>query len=140
MPSIEPRPSEHCGQHIALVALFNEQNEMLLLKRPEDCHCGGLWGLPGGKVEAGESPLEAARRELVEETGLAGLGWRKLGECGYSYPDRRIWFHLFRCHSNDELSVDCPEAYIWIQVSELGKYPMPEANSAFLNFLACTLE
>jgi len=135
MQSKERNKDEYRGQLVALIARVNGRGEMLLLQRPQDCHCGGLWGLPGGKVEADESPLEAARRELVEETGLTGVDWRKLGECGYSYPDRRIWFHLFRCYGNDEILVDCPEAHKWIQVSELRKYSMPEANSAWLNLL-----
>jgi len=123
----------HFGQQIALAAVFNEQSKVLLLKRPEDCHCGSLWGLPGGKLEAGESPLEAARRELIEETGITGEGWEKLGECDYSYPDRRIYFHLFGCFGSNEILADRPEVHMWIPVSELGKYPMPEANFDVLN-------
>lgn len=34
----------------------------------------GKWGLPGGKLDEGESPAEAARREIEEEFGITGLG------------------------------------------------------------------
>lgn len=39
----------------------------ILLEKRSDC---GLWGLPGGKIEQGESVKEAALREVKEETGL----------------------------------------------------------------------
>ena len=46
-----------------------------------------LWELPAGKLEKGEDPLEAAKRELGEEAGLAAAEYRDLGyiipTCGY---------------------------------------------------------
>ncbi len=47
------------------VAVLNEHNKILLQKRPE-----GVWGLPGGLLELGESAEEAGRREVLEETGI----------------------------------------------------------------------
>ena len=56
----------HCdGASIAVLA----QNKVLLVRRKR-APSAGLWSLPGGKIEGGESPREAARRELKEETGL----------------------------------------------------------------------
>jgi 8-oxo-dGTP pyrophosphatase MutT (NUDIX family) len=51
----------------ARVILLNNENKILLLKILER---GTFWIAPGGKIEEGETPLEAAVRELYEETGI----------------------------------------------------------------------
>ena len=57
--------------YASLVIIFNKKNEVLLLKRSEKVDSfRGLWGFPGGKREDGELSLEAAVREVKEETDL----------------------------------------------------------------------
>jgi ADP-ribose pyrophosphatase YjhB (NUDIX family) len=50
----------------ASAIVSNEKNEILLEKR-KDCN---LWGIPGGRIEPGESITEGCKREFLEETGL----------------------------------------------------------------------
>jgi|SRR5579871_5271026 len=49
------------------VLIMDEQGRLLLQRRADD----GLWGVPGGCMEIGETLEETARREVREETGLA---------------------------------------------------------------------
>ncbi len=134
MPAVWPHDCRMREQVIVLVAAFNEAGEMLLLKRPEDVHCGGLWSFPGGKVEPGETPLAAALRELAEETGLAGTGWRCLGEHEHAYPDRRLHFHLFACRV-DDAPAQAESPWRWASLRRARTLPMPEANKYLLHFL-----
>lgn len=59
--------------------------DTILLERRRDC---GWWGLPGGRVEPGESLVDAAVREVREETGLAVEVTHLIGV--YSDPRGRI--------------------------------------------------
>ena len=122
-------------QVIALVAAYNDRGEILLLKRADDAHCGGLWSLPGGKTEDDEAVLDAAMRELREEAGIAGQGWRHLGRTTHRYPDRHLAFELYACDCPD-LSGFTPESMAaWVAPENLDAYPMPEANRQMLPLL-----
>ncbi|RKD32713.1 NUDIX domain-containing protein [Thermohalobacter berrensis] len=51
-------------------ALILDNDKILLLKRKQGSFGGGLWDIPGGKLEFGESPKESLIREVYEETSL----------------------------------------------------------------------
>lgn len=129
MPNTAPE------KHIALVAAFNPQGEVLLLKRPDDAHCGGLWSFPGGKVEEDEMPLQAAARELLEEAGLKGRQWRHLGKTSHSYAEFRLNFLVFACHCPDVKGLACESEYAWVARERLAGLPMPEANAGITPML-----
>jgi 8-oxo-dGTP pyrophosphatase MutT (NUDIX family) len=48
------------------VAVVNEAGQLLMIRRTDN----DQWSIPGGKQEVGETPMEAGRREVLEETGI----------------------------------------------------------------------
>jgi len=63
-----------------VIILLNSNNEVLLLLRDNkiDIPFPNMWDIPGGKVEEGESPEQALRREMLEEMSIHNLGEIKL--------------------------------------------------------------
>ncbi|MBV2155089.1 NUDIX domain-containing protein [Kitasatospora sp. SUK 42] len=51
-------------------AVINHDGRVLLVRRNPDDYMGGLWEIPSGTVETGETILDALHRETAEETGL----------------------------------------------------------------------
>jgi ADP-ribose pyrophosphatase len=67
---------EHPGA-VAIVAV-DAGGMVALVRQPREAARKELLELPAGTLEEGEQPLESARRELEEETGLTGGTWREL--------------------------------------------------------------
>ena len=55
---------------VAVGAVVNRHGKVLIAKRPDDKHQGGLWEFPGGKIEPGETQRQALDRELHEELAI----------------------------------------------------------------------
>lgn len=71
-------------------AVLIEQRKLLAARRAPRLARGGLWEIPGGKVEAGEGDGEALERELAEELGVEVVAGEAVGEVVFSYPDVQI--------------------------------------------------
>ena len=62
----------------AVMMTVDEKKQILLVRQYRLPAGKYLWELPAGKVDDGETPLQAARRELIEETGYRARKWEKL--------------------------------------------------------------
>lgn len=69
---------EHPGA-VAVVPVF-DNGDILLIRQLRPCPGKEIWEIPAGTLEKGETPLQTARREIVEETGHRARRWRKLSE------------------------------------------------------------
>ena len=66
----------HAGS--AVMMAVDAQQRILLVRQYRLPARSNLWELPAGRLDPGENPLQAARRELVEETGYRARRWKKL--------------------------------------------------------------
>ena len=67
----------HHGGSAVMLAI-DGRKRILLVKQYRLPARQYLWELPAGRLDPGETPLQAARRELVEETGVKAKKWKKL--------------------------------------------------------------
>ncbi len=66
----------HMGS--AVMMAVDEKKRILLVRQFRLPAAKSLWELPAGRLDAGEKPLQAARRELLEETGYKARTWKRL--------------------------------------------------------------
>ena len=71
-----------------VAAVIERDGQVLIGQRPAGKRHALKWEFPGGKVEAGESPEIALRRELDEELGIQAAVGDRIADYEYAYPGR----------------------------------------------------
>jgi 8-oxo-dGTP diphosphatase len=118
-------------KHINVVAglIFREQR-LLVCQRREDSAFPLKWEFPGGKVEEGESHLEALRRELLEELGVEVQQAKRIFSHSHIYPGGprvSLWFFHVREYRG-EIVNHVFQQVAWVQLSELSELDFLEGD------------
>jgi len=122
--------------HVAVGVIKNSRGEILIAKRAADAHQGGLWEFPGGKVEQGETVLDALKREFKEEVNITIESAEPLMKIEHNYGDKIVLLDIWRCeHFLGEAKGLEGQVVRWVSIAELSDYQFPEANQAIIKTL-----
>ncbi len=116
-----------------------EESVLLLKRAPHDTH-GLTWCLPGGEHEVGETEVEAALRELHEETGiiLPSHHLSKLGDLYFCFPETHYAMAIYHVDFREapEVTVDLREHTKgeWFKHGEFGEIDLIRGGAPVLEF------
>ncbi|KAK3279810.1 hypothetical protein CYMTET_12330 [Cymbomonas tetramitiformis] len=116
---------------VVAAALLNQDGEVLLAQRPQGKPMSGLWEFPGGKVDPGESPEAALKRELREELDVIveEQNLEPLTFASHAYDSFNLLMPLYVCRE----WVGTPsgvegQQLAWVDNAKLDTFEMPAAD------------
>lgn len=120
--------------HVAVGVIEDSQGRILIARRPEHLHQGGLWEFPGGKVDTGEDVLTALQRELHEELGIYVHNSHPLISIEHDYGDKQVMLdvHYVTGFQGNAFGLE-GQPVQWVTRNELKEYSFPDANRGIVN-------
>lgn len=123
--------------HAAVAVLQRPDGQVLLGQRPEGKPWAGWWEFPGGKIEEGETALQALQRELHEELGTEAVEATPWLTRSFDYPEKTVKLHFFMVRSwSAEPHGKEGQQLSWQRPDRLTVEPMLPANTPVLRALA----
>lgn len=122
---------------VAVGVLRAPDGRVLLAQRKPGKDAAGAWELPGGQIDPGESPAQAAARELLEEVGVRAHELAPWRVYEHDFPAKRVrlhWFHVRRW--SGEPSGREGQRVAWVDPARPGVGPLLPSNELALATLA----
>ena len=115
---------------VVVAGLLFDKGRLLICQRTPQDRFPNKWEFPGGKIEPGEAPKDALRRELSEELGIdAEIGaevWRTEHQYPGHPPVQLLFFSVRRYSSVPENRVF--QQILWVSLADLTLYDFLEAD------------
>lgn len=120
--------------HVVAGVIYNPtKQQVLIAKRPDHLHQGGLWEFPGGKVADGESPEQALQRELMEELAIEVSDCSPFLLTEHDYKDKLIVLDVWAVNGfTGQPKGNEGQRICWVDIGALNGYQFPAANYAVL--------
>jgi 8-oxo-dGTP diphosphatase len=102
--------------------IVNEKDEILCALRSQQMSLPGFWEFPGGKIEAGETPEDALKREIEEELGVKIEVGEQIADVTHEYPNvivRLITYYATIVEKDAVLRATEHEKLEWLRREEL---------------------
>ena len=116
--------------HVIAAVIRDDQGCILIARRPDHVHQGGLWEFPGGKLEDGEQRFDGLVRELREELGITVTHARPLLDIRHDYPDKSVRLDVWLVTGFDgEAHGAEGQPVRWVTAAGLDEYEFPAANA-----------
>lgn len=117
------------------IALLFHRTQVLVGWREAKQHQGNKYEFPGGKVEQGETPEQACRREVLEEVGIVLEQLHQFDVIRHEYDDIHVHLHLFQAYISDAQISKINAPWAWYRREQLSELPFPKANDAIIQRL-----
>lgn len=115
--------------HVVAAVIRGNDGRILIAKRADEQHQGGLWEFPGGKVESDEAIEAALARELSEELGIVPTAAQPLIQIMHDYPDKQILLDVWNVSAfQGEPHGAEGQPLMWVTNRQLLEYQFPAAN------------
>ncbi|MCX7668983.1 MAG: NUDIX domain-containing protein, partial [Anaerolineae bacterium] len=121
----------------AVAAVIRDaQGACLLIRRPVGGLLGGLWGFPGGVLEAGEAPVVGLRRTVLEQVGIEVVPDAEIARIEHAYSHFRITLHAWQCRivAGEPQPLRCAAVH-WATAAEWDKLAFPATDSRIIQAL-----